>query len=134
MSDKSNTYLVLYSDYLSARFGQIGAFSEDQLNNLCSPGGNTIYLGGHVDFNCRENGFINDPDFTPEDTSRALRNYFENGRYYRDLFNNSRINISYYLEEMETWILRYIDYLKDDDLKEVIAYFKELYDTYGELD
>ena len=132
MSDKS-TYLILYSDFSSARFGQIGAFSEDQLNNFFSPGGNTIYLGGHIDLDCPENGFINDPDFTPEDISRTLRNFFEDGRYYRDLFNTG-INISNVFEEMETWILRYIDYLKDDDLKEVIAYFKELYDTYGELD
>lgn len=123
MSDKK--YHILYSELTSGPFGQIGYLSKDKFYDLYSSDGHTYCFpsGQYVDLECRENGFIKDPNFTSEDTSRALRNYFMNGKF----FNSG--NISYNLEEMETWILTYLDYLNDSDLKKCLDYLKETSET-----
>ena len=127
----NDEFLVLYSDRPSGKFGNIGAFSPDEFRAACSPEGFTISFGNPVDLKCRERGFINDSSFSKEDISRALCNYFMHGRFNRELFNDSQVNIPSYIEKMEGWILDYLEYLQDPELKEVISYAKEIYDTYG---
>lgn len=127
----NDEFLVLYSDRDSGKFGNIGVFSPDEFRAACSPEGFTISFGNPVDLECRERGFINDSSFSKENISRALCNYFMHGRFNRELFNDSQVNIPSYIEKMEGWILDYLEYLQDPELKEVISYAKEIYDTYG---
>ena len=127
----NDEFLVLYSDRDSGKFGNIGVFSPDEFRAACSPEGFTISFGNPVDLECRERGFINDSSFSKENISRALCNYFMHGRFNRKLFNDSHVNIPSYIEKMEEWILDYLEYLQNPELKEVISYAKEIYDTYG---
>lgn len=96
------------------------------LNKFFSEGGVTHCFDEYTDLNCRERGFINDPRLDDEETSRALRNYFEFGRFYEELMHSPQTNMTYQLSLMQKWIETYKKYLKEPDLKAVQAYYEKI--------
>lgn len=91
------------------------------IDKLFTEEGITHQLDQQTDMYCRERGFLTDPTFNEDSKSRALRNYFEDGRFYEG-FMTSPAQIS----SMEKWIESYKQYLKEDDLKAVIAHYEKM--------
>ena len=91
------------------------------IDDLFTEKGITHQFDQYTDVYCRESGFLKDPRFNEDDKSRALRNYFEDGRFYEG-FINSPAQISL----MEEWIETYKQYLKEDDLKAVTAHYEKM--------
>jgi len=96
------------------------------LNGIFSEEGVTHCFDVYTDLSCRERGFINDPRLNEEETSRALRNYFEDGRFYEELMPSPQTNLPYQISLMEEWIETYREYLNEPDLKAVQEYYEKI--------
>lgn len=83
--------------------------------------GITHQFDQYTDVYCPEHGFLKDPRLNEDAKSRALRNYFKDGRFYEG-FIDSPAQIS----SMEEWIETYKQYLKEDDLKAVMTYYEKM--------
>jgi hypothetical protein len=96
------------------------------INRLFTEDGITYRLDNYTDLYCRESGFITDPTFDEYDRSRALRNYFEYGRFYEALMDSPETNLPYQVSLMEKWMETYKQYLKESELKAVTAYYEKI--------
>lgn len=94
--------------------------------NVFSEEGVTISLVPGTDLECRERGFINDPTLSPKETSRALCNYFIDGRFRMEFLPSSEADLAKKAAEMEKWISKYSPYLTPEDLEAVEAHYKEV--------
>lgn len=94
--------------------------------DIFSEEGVTICLVPGTDLGCRERGFINDSTLLPPDTSRALCNFFIDGRFRKDLMPSSEAGLAQKAKEMEKWIATYREYLYPEELEAVEAHYKEV--------
>lgn len=94
--------------------------------DIFSEEGVTICLDPRTDLGCRELGFIKDSTLPPRETSRALCNYFIDGRFRKELMPSSEAALAKKAAEMQNWISTYREYLYPEDLKAVEAHYKEV--------
>ena len=103
----SNEYLIINPDI----------FSEE---------GVTICFDSRTDLEYRELGIINDSTLLPPDKSRALCNYFIDGRFRKDMIPSSEAGLAKIVTEMQKWISTYREYLYPEELEAVEAHYKEV--------
>ena len=94
--------------------------------DIFSEEGVTTCLDSRTDLACRERGFITDTRLSPKDTSRALCNYFIDGRFRKDMMPSSEAGLAKIVTEMQNWISTYREYLYPEELEAVEAHYKEV--------